>query len=191
MTCTLIRSVRFVWRLSAARTLRVSLTLIFTRAGAVAVRRPVPAVVVRRPTFSRLAVTVSTVARAVSRPALFVRANSDSTPLRAALAIRDVFRLSRTDVAGGGGGGGVTVGAAVGEGVGVGRRLLDGGRGTVVAAERVAPGRRASIRQSRVAGIQFPVDADDVGVRHDRRDPVEPRGVVHRAPSLRRRRRAA
>ena len=78
VTRTLIRSVRDRWRLSAARALRVSLTLIFSREGAVAVRRPVPVEVVRRPIVRRRAVVASTVDFALSFPALFVRANRAS-----------------------------------------------------------------------------------------------------------------
>ena len=87
VTRTLIRSVRDRWRLSAARALRVSLTLIFSREGAVAVRRPVPVDVVRRPIVRRRAVVASTVDFALSFPALFVRANRARTPVRAAVRI--------------------------------------------------------------------------------------------------------
>ena len=137
------------WRLSAARTLRVSLTLIFSRAGERNVRRAVPAEVVRRPTFSRTAVARSTVAFAVRRPALLVRAKNDSTPLRVIVASFVELRVSPSVVRGVGVGVGVTVGVAVGVAVGSGSA---GVRIRVGVRVRCRAGRDARQRIRRVLG---------------------------------------
>ena len=74
------------WRLSAARTLRVSLTLIFSRAGERNVRRAGrPRSCAGRPSAARRWAR-STVAFAVRRPSLLVRAKKERTPLRVIVA---------------------------------------------------------------------------------------------------------
>ena len=151
VTRTLIRSVRDRWRLSAARDLRVSLTLSFSRDGAVAVRRPVPVDVVRRPTFSRSRGRgVDGGLRAQPPGLVGAREQRDDARAGGGAGSSSCCGSASARSRGVGVGVGVTVGVAVGVAVGVGRRRRDHGRLALDRREPQsvvvgAPGRRRAV----------------------------------------------